>query len=33
VVSSDGEAAASGVYFYRVTGDDMDESGKLAVIR
>ncbi len=32
-VSGDGEAAASGVYFYRVTGDDMDESGKLAIIR
>ncbi|HUV87626.1 MAG TPA: M28 family peptidase [bacterium] len=33
VVSSDGEAVASGVYFYRVTGDDMDEAGKLAVVR
>ncbi len=33
VVSDNGEAAASGVYFYRVTGDDMDESGKLAIIR
>ncbi len=33
VVSDNGEAVASGVYFYRVTGDDMEESGKLAVIR
>jgi photosystem II stability/assembly factor-like uncharacterized protein len=33
VVSDNGEAAASGVYFYRVTGDGMDESGKLAVVR
>ncbi len=33
VVSEDGEAAASGVYLYRVTGPDMDESGKLAIIR
>jgi hypothetical protein len=33
VASDDGEAASSGVYFYRITGDRMDESGKLAVIR
>ena len=33
VVSGDREAAASGVYVYRVTGADMDESGRLAIIR
>lgn len=32
-VADDGRAVASGVYLYRVSGDDMDESGKLAVIR
>jgi photosystem II stability/assembly factor-like uncharacterized protein len=33
VVSDDGEAAASGVYVYRVTGEKMNETGKVAVIR
>jgi photosystem II stability/assembly factor-like uncharacterized protein len=33
VVSDNGEAAASGVYVYRVTGADMDESGRVAIIR
>ena len=32
-VSDNGEAAASGVYVYRVTGADMDESGRVAIIR
>ncbi len=32
-VSDDGEAAASGVYVYRVTGGGMNETGKLAIIR
>jgi photosystem II stability/assembly factor-like uncharacterized protein len=33
VVSDNGEAAASGVYVYRVTGADMAESGRVAIIR
>ncbi|MGD8718064.1 MAG: M20/M25/M40 family metallo-hydrolase [Candidatus Zixiibacteriota bacterium] len=33
VTSSDGEAAASGIYVYRVSGGDKDEAGKLAIIR
>jgi photosystem II stability/assembly factor-like uncharacterized protein len=33
VVSDNGEAAASGIYLYRVTGTDMDERGRLAIIR
>jgi photosystem II stability/assembly factor-like uncharacterized protein len=33
VVSDNGEAAASGIYLYRVSGADMEETGRLAIIR